>query len=254
MSYHYQNLTDGKLPLWRSGRAWWWKIGWEWHLFRRYSALGVGAGSKHLSIRLPGFQLYVHSRDHDGWESRQFEVAVHDGCVWIEHPWIRSGGEWRRDDPWWKKQIVLHVSDWLLGRVRHESREIEHREVFVPMPEGCYRAKARREVSTWRRRWYVPAKTRDSWWVEIPGGIPFAGKGENSWDCGDDGLWGTGGTDGMTLEETIGCVVGSVLRSRKRYGHDSNDPAWLGYEHEWIGTPQSPAVWWREHMQKEPKP
>ena len=36
--------------------------------------------------------------------------------------------------------------------------------------------------------------------------------------------------------------------------HCSFDPAWRGYEHEWIGTPQSPAVWWREHMQKEPKP
>jgi hypothetical protein len=221
VSYHHQNLSDGKLPLWRAGRAWWWKFGWEWHLFRRWGACGVAVGAKHLSIRLPGFQFYLHGRDHDAWEPREFEVSVHDGCLWIEHPWIRGGGEWRSSDPWWKKQIVLHVKDWLLGSVRYEKRDVESCEVFVPMPEGSYRATAKREVATWRRRWYVPKQTRDSWWVDIHGGIPFAGKGENSWDCGDDGLWGTGGRDGMTLGETIGHVVGCVLRSRERRGHDS---------------------------------
>lgn len=31
--------------------------------------------------------------------------------------------------------------------------------------------------------------------------------------------------------------------------HCDSDPAWAGYEHEWFGTPQSPFMWWREHMQ-----
>jgi hypothetical protein len=60
---------------------------------------------------------------------------------------------------------------------------------------------------------------RDGVKLDIPGGIPHNGKGENSWDCGDDGLWGCGGD---TVEEAIGHAVSSVLRSRRRYGHDSH--------------------------------
>ncbi len=27
-SYHHQNLSDGKQPLWRHGRAWWGPLAW----------------------------------------------------------------------------------------------------------------------------------------------------------------------------------------------------------------------------------
>ncbi len=126
--------------------------------------------------------------------------------------------EWRRDDPWWRKDIVLHVVDWLIGRARCTTTKGEPSRVVIPMPEGSYLANATTESRVWRRRWYWPDRRHDSVWIDIPGGIPHSGKGENSWDCGDDGLFGTGGD---TLEEAIANVVRSVLKSRRRYGHDS---------------------------------
>jgi hypothetical protein len=85
------------------------------------------------------------------------------------------------------------------------------------MPEGCYEAIATPESRTWTYRFGI-VKRRDSVDLRIDGGIPFSGKGENSWDCGDDGLYGTGGD---TLEKAIGHVVTYVLERRKRYGYDS---------------------------------
>jgi hypothetical protein len=125
---------------------------------------------------------------------------------------------WRRDDPWWKKTIVLHIEDWLLGSCRCEHTYGDPFTVYVPMPEGSYKATATPETFVWRRRFYMPVRRREGVKLEIEGGIPHAGKGENGWDCGDDGLWGIGGD---TVEKAIGNAVSSVLKSRRSYGYDS---------------------------------
>lgn len=46
----------------------------------------------------------------------------------------------------------------------------------------------------------------------------FMGKGENSWDCGEDGLYGCG-SEGSSLEDAITKTVSIVLRNRRKYGH-----------------------------------
>lgn len=215
MRYHHQNLSDGKLPLWRNGRAWLGCLAWEWHVFQKVR-FGIAIGARHLSLRLPGLQLYVHVASRDEFEPRELSLSVHDGSVWIRHPWVRD--DWRRDDPWWRKQIVLDVVDWLRGRSRCTTTKGQPFETFVPMPEGSYRATATPETRVWRRRWYWPLRRRESVYLHIQGGIPFSGKGESSWDCGDDGLCGI---SGETLERAIGNAVASALESRRRHGHDS---------------------------------
>ena len=54
--------------------------------------------------------------------------------------------------------------------------------------------------------------------VEIldKGGIPCPGKGESEWDCGDNNLQSLH-CNAETVEEAIGHVVASVLRTRKRH-------------------------------------
>lgn len=218
MRYHHQNLSDGKLPLWRSGRAWLGCLAWEWHVFQKVR-FGIEVGRRHFSLRLPGLQLYLHSSSHEAFdEPRCLSVSFHDGSLWIKHPFVRPGGDWRRDDPWWKKQITVDVVDLLIGRRRCTATMGKPFETFVPMPEGSYRATAIPETHVWRRRWYWPLRRRDSVYLRIQGGIPFSGKGENSWDCGDDGLWSI---SGETLERAIGNAVASALESRRRHGHDS---------------------------------
>lgn len=216
MSYHHQNLSDGKLPLWRYGRAWWGRLHWGWGFFKPTSLLLVGVGLRGACVYLRSFHFYVSWGDYEG-EHGRWEVGWSDGALRIEHPWVRPDG-WCRSDPWWKHAIRLPIVDWLLGREECTTRESQPVDVFVPMPEGSYRAVATAVTHVLTRRWYWPSRRRESVWLGIPGGIPHSGKGENSYDCGDDGLWAIGGD---TIDEAIGNAVASVLRSRRRHGHDS---------------------------------
>ena len=217
-----QNLSDGRLPLWRRGRAWWGRYRFviEWSLLQKSSSVGVSIGWLCFSLRLPPLcSIYFCPTDRPGIGRRELDIYWHGGCLWISHPFEREGGiERRSSDPWWKKVICLHVVDWLIGKPKYESVAGSPTEVFVPMPEGSYRAIATPQRQTWKRRWYWPSKVVESVWLEIPGGISHSGKGENSWDCGDDGLCGIGGD---TTEGAISNAVRSVLRNRRRYGHDS---------------------------------
>lgn len=226
-----QNLSDGKLPLWRHGRAWFgsWRLRWQWEIEwvvpakRRF---GFSLGAFCFSVQLVLFELYVHRTSGYSMGRRELSVYWLDGCLWISHPFERLM-ELRSSDPWWKKVICLHVIDWLLGHQTCEKSEGDPFQVAIPMPEGCYLAMATPERFVWRRRFYVPDKVRESVWLKIPGGIPSSGKGENSWDCGDDGLCGIGGED---LEDAIANAVRSSLKERRRYGHDSK------------GTGRAPAI------------
>lgn len=216
MRYHHQNLTDGVLPLWRHGRAWLWRLHWGWGVFHPSSLLLLGLGRDGMCIYLRAFHFYLTWGDTES-ERGRWEIWWSDGALRIEHPWVRQDG-WDRRDPWWKHALRIPVVDWLLGKVRYESVAEAPVEVFVPMPEGCYRAIATPSTRTWRRRSYWPMRRVRDVSIEIPGGIPFSGKGENSWDCGDDGLFGLGGDN---IEDAIANCVRSVLRSRRRHGHDS---------------------------------
>lgn len=217
-----QNLTDGKLPLWRHGRGWigsWgarsqWEIEWKVPSGRGF---GFSIGFLSFSVQLFLFDLYMHRTSDYAIDRRELSVYWMDGCLWISHPFEREM-EWRRRDPWWKKPICLHVIDWLLGRQKCEKSEGVQFQVAIPMPEGCYLAIATPERFVWRRRFYVPAKVRDSVWLKIPGGIPSSGKNERGWNCGDDGLCGIGG---RTTIEAVANAVSKSLRDRKAYGLDS---------------------------------
>ena len=235
MRYHHQNLTDGRLPLWRHGRAWLGKLHWEWSVFYR-PRFRLAVGSRHLTISLLAFSLWIVWNNGDEFERREFAISAHDGNIWIEHPWVRQM-EWRSSDPWWRKQIVLPVTDWMLGKMQYSRSEKPLPDVFVPMPEGCYRAKAEAVHREWWRRFGWFHRVEDGVDLSVAdGGIPFAGKGENSWDCGDDGLWGWGGS---SVDGAIANGVASVLRSRAKCGYDSN------------GTGREPAIVVNDAAKKE---
>ncbi len=121
---------------------------------------------------------------------------------------------------WPTRGNLKAMVDWVLGRAHCDVTKGEPFAVYIPMPEGSYKATATPETYIWRRRFYVPTRRRDSVSLNIEGGIPHAGKGENGWDCGDDGLWGI---SGETTEKAIANAVESVLKSRRRYGHDSHN-------------------------------
>lgn len=216
MKFQTQNLTDNKYPLWRAGRAWWKKLYLEWYLCKEYG-FGFSFGLRRWGFNISLGKLLILYFSIGERNDTELSISFFEGSLVINHPWERKY-EWRSSDPWWKKSIRFPVKDWLLGRRKVNRSEGDPEAVYIPMPEGCYIAKATPVKLTFTRRWYIPKETKEYVNINIEGGIPYRGKGENSWDCGDDGLWGTGGD---TVEGAIGNVVATVLKNRKKYGYDS---------------------------------
>ncbi len=150
-------------------------------------------------------------------DSRQCDFSISDWTIRFV-PWGRTM-EWSSKDAWWVRGVRVDLKDLFFGRMRCDRAILEENiPVVIPMPEGVYQGVIRRERWTRKRsRWF--GETQESVWLEIPKGIPHAGKGENSWDCGDDGLFGIGGDN---VEDAIANAVRSVLRDRRRYGHASD--------------------------------
>lgn len=121
--------------------------------------------------------------------------------------------------PWWMRSRYLDLKDLIFGRMNCVvETNSEPQEVEIPMFEKTYKGTVKFETRIWFRKrlpfWKLERKYTE---FETTTGIPFPGKGENSWDCGMDGLYGTS-CEGHDVEKCIGTVVESVLRYRKRYG------------------------------------
>jgi hypothetical protein len=168
------------------------------------------------------FRLYRFGTDFDRGHDRDISLRVFDGAIWWS-VWVGSMASWSRDYPWcrWWRQGSFHFAT-LLGPQRYSCETIKANiPVRIPMAEGVYVGTAKIEQQIWKRPlWF--ATRRVSTWIDVPNGIPFAGKGENSWDCGDDGLFGCG-VEGESVEQAIGHFIASVLTSRRRYGMPSAD-------------------------------
>lgn len=242
--WHWQNFSAEKQPgAWpRHGRAWLHRgarsYGFEWVLFRwrcgasietreqgRELGLHVAPIIASLYLTLPcprwfarllPLHHYIATWDNNRPgsypEDREIEISAHSGSLWWSI-W-QSPMEWSSGTPRWRHGSFNPV-DFLLGRARCETIEGNPEPALVPMPEGNYAATIKREDRVWRRPRWPFVRRRTDYWIEIPSGIPFEGKGENSWDCGTDGLFGTGGN---SPENAIANAVASVMKNRKRYG------------------------------------
>lgn len=149
------------------------------------------------------------------------DVRLHDGALWWEvwhpkHQWTRGTPRWRSGNFKWR--------DALLGKQVHSKTVIgAPRQVEVPLPEGSYPAMVTIEECRWTRpRWPYPVVIK-RFDLDIlkedgteGGYLPVPGKGENSWDCGPDGVYSMSAPGG-SVEEAIGHAVASVLRDRQRH-------------------------------------
>lgn len=141
-------------------------------------------------------------------------------------------------DPWYY-QIVIHPLDLLFGKTKHFENErlktyspvlFEFRGKPYQMDEikitQAYWFKTRIPFGLWHRR--VPRMHLD---IKKPPG--FAGKGENSYDCGDDATYGTcqmykgppvhHSRRDEIFEYCLKTYCDDVMKSIKRYGRCSGD-------------------------------
>jgi hypothetical protein len=190
--------------------------GWHFHVFAVVVAV-------YLSIR--GFSLKrpVKPSTWNGkttWlvDEREFDFSVYDWTIRLT-PWGRIN-DWHSVDPWWIRGVSFDIRRFVLGDRVYEIEAVETRVgCRIEMPEGVYFGTATiSNVTRGFKRWFK--RMHQEVWLEIPKGIPYAGKGENSWDCGDDGLFGIGGT---SIDDAIQQARICALQRRLRYGHASAD-------------------------------
>lgn len=152
-------------------------------------------------------------RRHKPYE-REVRFAIHDGKIWVTL-WS-PGDEWTAGD----RNYSFDIEKLVLGETLYSSTETDRGmfriqiEKDEPMYEGEYRA----SISTWRyARFPFIFMSRPVYKLDIGAGIPIPGKGENSWDCDEDAIYGIS-TCAADLYEAVEKLRDSVNESRRRYG------------------------------------
>ena len=238
LHFHAQNLNrkphEGYGPMRRQGRCWLHARGRdgrvdggptftaEWQIPTTFwhAKLELGDGEHDLSVDLACglFALWLGANRilPPAWRVRERRIGVscHDGTAHIslwENP-----NEWRRSDPRWMRFSVTPL-DILLGKHVYRTRELADGSAVIPLPEAAYPARITISEATWTRpRWPWPRRIIRAE-VEVDGGIPVPGKGENSWDIDDDAIYSLT-TPAASLPEAVAAMVRSVLESRLRHG------------------------------------
>ncbi len=217
-----QNLTYNKLPTWRHGRAWpknlLGKFEFEWSIFHNPSlffTLRKSGNKIKLHIGLLLFSLYSSREFKREFKRCELSANWFEGSIQLHL--FTTDDDYVSKRPWHRNCVHLHVMEWFTGKYKYNIEYGPEFQVVIPLPEGSYKATAKSFKSTHKNRFRTII--HEGFDFKFDPCLPFSGKGENSWDCGDDGLcgWGPSGT----LEECIGKTVTSVLESRKRYGNAS---------------------------------
>jgi hypothetical protein len=211
-------------------------LGWQWVLGKW--GLGVGltvdlyGGEHELSghAYLPGVRAYwsldraIPQRFRQkvsawwkrrwGYDGRDLQCDVHHDGLWVK-VWAPENG-WESTQPRWM-DWHFDPADFFLGRPKHSSRVLRVEEAEVPLPEGLYPATITFDEATWKRPRWPFVKRRLGADVKLFKPIPVPGKGENSWDCGEDAFYSIG-CCATTVAEAIGAAVAAAMRDRERYG------------------------------------
>jgi hypothetical protein len=246
MFFHWQNLNESKRDV-LHGRAWWnfgsatrvaprwkqvmfsWRIGpWTWiGLIFTHGAdeldygVSFGLGFLQLYLQLSGFRDYKAMRrcsfGHDTGIRLYGEMLTLQWNNDDSETSISTVGDRRvqRDKHGWRCSGLL--LDVFLGRAVHSSRTLSYNGSFIHMPEGVYACTVKLHRDTWKRpRWPRPLRI-DRATVEIPVGVPIPGKGENSWDCGEDKIYSST-MPAATVKVAVENVQNAATERRLKYG------------------------------------
>ena len=141
-------------------------------------------------------------------------LVGHDsmGTYYSTHGRFGAVGRWLRDIRR-NKQVTLFRGDWILGKPVH-SLEVLEENIPVVVDVGQwdgdrYTGTAKHTRRTWKRRFST--QVSDGYEIDMQEGIPFPGKGENSWDIDDDAYYGFGGE---TIEKAVAHIVAEVQKRR----------------------------------------
>lgn len=182
--------------------------------------LGLWFGSFYLSLEdvLPKrFGWPRHNWGHD----TSIQISADGGCngPYVSIDLHHADGDCFDCKGWKGPHWYWWPLNTLLGKPVYNSKPLTqdpvHRRVL--MPEAFYPVAVTLTEDSWKRpRWPWPTVVRRAT-VECLRPIPKPGKGENSWDCGEDGTYSMT-CPASTVEEALAALKASVMRDRERYG------------------------------------
>lgn len=153
--------------------------------------------------------------------------------------WSFMENEWDNPSrrPWWK-HFYFRIDDFILGKPESLKDElVSADDVFFELGNTKFKMDSIQWIRYRRFRRHIPYTLfhRTNYCVDMKIDKPpmRAGKGENSWDCDDDGSFGIHGPwkhqipTYLNREECIRLAidyyVDSVMRDAKKYGGGSGD-------------------------------
>lgn len=147
--------------------------------------------------------------------------------------WWADSNAWGPD----RKRYGFHFYfpwDKFKGKVTYTKTDLETHVVTFEQPAYKSRPATTHSVTVTRKHmtWkygnpFVKTIDRTFWNFDFKRELDqkppaFSGKGENSWDCGDDGIYGCSfdvSVSGQeTIEGAINAYIAKVIENRKRYG------------------------------------
>lgn len=174
--------------------------------------VGLGA-SAHLTLESPMLRrrlgdLLRLSR----YDDRELSLRFFDKAVWWK-VWSDSHG-WTSDTPRWRDGS-WHPLDTIFGKTTYVTELVERADMLVPMPEKSYRGHVEIRRDSWRRPRWPFARVVYRAHIDMTDPVPVPGKGENSWDLGQDAIYGMT-VPARTVADAIAAVVKSAMRDRIR--------------------------------------
>lgn len=171
---------------------------------------------------------HVFPRKFKNWlpQNRNFGIELFEEYLWVKFFFYDESETWKpHDHGVWSRWNGFRISwDWksaLMGKTQFTQEVVgEPTLVLIPLPEANYIARVQIERRTWQRsRWpwsLKPFCVRTEADIDIPDGLPVPGKGENSYDCGEDAIHGMGCSE-TDLPSVIAACVKATMKRRAKY-------------------------------------
>lgn len=228
MRLTWQNLNDGGSG-WREGRCWLWSrnggdalLRFEWaHPGHELFALKVTTYGHlrewSLHLALPFGSWWLGRGGQDSWGRASGVTLWQD---WLRVFWNQQQPN---DEGGWAWSV--HLLDILLGKTQYREGAPTVHRIEVAMPERLYVGTCALHADSWKRpRWFRRTIRRATIDMDKGQQVPVPGKGENSYDCGEDAVFGIT-LPAATPDEAVAGLIASVLRSRARHGGPRWRPA-----------------------------
>lgn len=221
--YWYVRASDRK-PLkievdWAFGKA-------VWSSGVSYSRTNRGTVTLHAAIR-PVASVYLIFKHlwprRTDQQSRTYSIALVEDSLHYDLGKPGSDDDWHSNDPLNWMRGIIHPVDLIFGRPVHDKQEVGPKvQAIASFPEGDYPLLLQREIRTWKRPRWPFTMTHRYVDIEAVRAAESQGKGENSWDCGPDAIWGMS-SPGHSYEDAVAAYVKATLRDRAKRGHIADE-------------------------------